>query len=329
MAKGKNNDKNEIVIYEDKGKKVSVEATLRNETIWLTQAEIASLFQSERSVITKHLRNIFDSGELEEKSNVQKMHIANSDKPVNFYDLDAILSVGYRVNSKRATQFRIWATKTLGEHILKGYTINQSRLLEDRRKFEQLQSAIAFLGERSKAKTLAGQESEILNLLAHYSETLSLLEQYDTNKIRKVRGRKAEFKIDYKRCKNIIREIKRELSVKGDAGSLFGAERDGAFQGIVGNLYQTFSGKELYPDVISKAANLFYLTVKDHSFSDGNKRIGSFLFVYFLDKNNYLFRESGERKISDNALVALALLIAESQPSEKETMIALMSQLIK
>ena len=184
MAKHKNVGKNEVVIYEDKGKKISVEATLRNETIWLTQIEIASLFQSERSVITKHLRNIFGSGELEEKSNVQKMHIANSDKPVSFYDLDAVLLVGYRVNSKRATKFIILAQKTLREHILRGYTINQNRLLEDRRKFEQLQGTINFLREKSKAKMLAGQEREILDLLAHYSETLTLLEQYDTNKSR-------------------------------------------------------------------------------------------------------------------------------------------------
>ncbi len=329
MAKHKNVGKNEVVIYEDKGKKISVEATLRNETIWLTQIEIASLFQSERSVITKHLRNIFGSGELEEKSNVQKMHIANSDKPVSFYDLDAVLLVGYRVNSKRATQFRIWATKTLREHILRGYTINQNRLLEDRRKFEQLQGTINFLREKSKAKMLAGQEREILDLLAHYSETLTLLEQYDTNKIGKVRGKKEGFKLEYAHCQNVIREIKRELFSKGEAGDLFGAERNGAFQAIVGGLYQTFSRKELYPDLISKAAHLLYLTIKDHSFSDGNKRIGSFLFVYFLDKNNYLFRENGERKISDNALVALALLVAESQPNEKDTIVALISQLIK
>lgn len=257
------------------------------------------------------------------------MHIANSDKPVKFYNLDAILSVGYRVNSKRATQFRIWATKTLREHILKGYTINQNRLLEDRRKFEQLQNTITFLRKKSKTEMLAGQEGEMLDLLAHYSETLSLLEQYDTNRIRKARGRKAKFKINYEHCQSVIKELKRELSAKDNIGNLFGIERDGAFQGIVGNLYQTFSGKELYPDIISKAANLLYLTVKDHSFSDGNKRIGSFLFVYFLDKNNYLFRENGERKISDNALVALALLVAESQPNEKDVMIALISQLIK
>lgn len=321
--------RNEVIIYEDKGKKIAVKAALRDETIWLNQIGIASLFRSERSVITKHLNNIFESGELEEKSNVQKMHIANSDKPVKFYSLDAILSVGYRVNSKRATQFRIWATKTLREHILKGYTINQNRLLEDRNKFNQLQTAIAFLREKSKAKVLAGQEQEILNLLAHYSETLTLLEQYDTNKIKKARGKKAEFKLDYEHCQNIIREVKGKLSVKGEAGRLFGAEREGAFQAIIGSLYQTFSGKELYPDLASKAAHLLYLTIKDHTFSDGNKRIGSFLFVYFLDKNNHLFRENGERKISNNTLTALALLIAESQPNEKEIMIALISQLIK
>ncbi|MEK7512881.1 MAG: RhuM family protein, partial [Patescibacteria group bacterium] len=265
----------------------------------------------------------------EEKSNVQKLHIAGSDKPVKSYNLDVVLSVGYRVNSKRATQFRIWATKTLREHILKGYTLNRHRLAADREKFEQLQAAITFLREKSKAKLLAGQEQAILDLLTQYSETLTLLECYDTNAVRAVRGKKPSFKLTYDHCVAIIAELSRELSAKGEAGNLFGAERDGAFRAIIGSLYQTFDGKELYRDVFSKAAHLLYLTIKDHPFSDGNKRIASFLFVYFLDANGILFKGNGERKMHDRTLVALALLVAESRPDEKKTMVALISQLIK
>jgi prophage maintenance system killer protein len=319
--------KGEIVIYKT-SKGPELEVKLEKETIWLTQAQIALLFDSERSVITKHLNNIFEEGEIDQKSNVQKMHIANSDKPVAFYSLDVIISVGYRVNSKSATQFRIWATRTLKQHLIQGYTINEKRLLNARAKFAELQSAILFLSEKSKHELLGGQEQEILNLLSIYSKTLTLLEQYDTNKLKTVSGKKAKFVLDYAKSKKIIEDVGVGLASMGGAGDLFGQEYTGKLEAIVKNLYQTYDGKELYDSIEEKAAHLLYLTIKDHPFADGNKRIASFLFVYYLDKNSYLYKETGEKKINDNALVALALLIAVSKPLEKDVMIKIITNLL-
>lgn len=325
-------DKGEIIIYQSKGGKVSLDVKLSKETVWLAQSQIASLFNTERSVITKHLRNIFGSKELDRDLVCAKIaHTAADGKiyKTQFYNLDAIISVGYRVNSKRATQFRIWATKALKDHILKGYTINQQRLAESQDKFKELQNAIAFLQEKSQKKELKGQEKEILSLLSNYAKTFSILEQYDKRILKKPKGKKPEFILEYQDCVKIIFELNKELVTKKGAGGLFGNEVNNKFESIAKNLYQTFGGKELYKTIEEKAAHLLYFVVKDHPFLDGNKRIGSFLFVYFLDKNKYLYREIGEKKINDNALAALAILIAESNPKEKEQMIALISQLLK
>ena len=188
---------------------------------------------------------------------------------------------------------------------------------------------IEFLKKKAGAKMLKGQEREVLNLLADYSKTLTILEQYDKSGLKEVKEGKAFFKLEYDNCLGIIAELKKELTGKKEAGDIFGNERGGAFRGIIGNLYQTFGGKELYKDFSSKASHLLYLIIKDHPFSDGNKRTAAFLFVYFLDKNDYLYRDSGERKINDNALAALALLVAESDPKEKDQMIALITQLLR
>lgn len=324
--------KGEIVIYQAPKGEARVEVRLEKETVWLTQAQIALLFGTQRPAITKHLNNIFKTGELDAKSVSSILeHTAADGKTyrTQFYNLDAIISVGYRVNSKRATQFRVWATKTLKNHLIKGYTLNEKRLMEARDKFNELQTVISFLREKSRKELLTGQSQEILNLLANYSKTLSLLEQYDTGKLVKPKGAKARFILEYEDCVRIIKKIKTELVSRKEAGDLFGSERDGTFEGIVKNLYQTFSGKELYATLEEKAAHLLYFAIKDHPFSDGNKRVGSFLFVYFLDKNNCLFKDSGEKKINDNALVALALLIAESHPKEKEVLIKIVMNLIK
>jgi len=330
MAK-KDFSKGKIVIYQTSKKEVELKVRLEKETAWLTQAQIALLFGTQRPAITKHLNNVLKSGELD-KNSVSSIleHTAADGKTykTQFYNLDAIISVGYRVNSKRATQFRIWATNVLKQHILQGYTINQKRLLEMREKFRELQSAIAFLEDKSGKKQLKGQEKEILSLLAGYAKTLSLLEQYDKGKLKKPRGKKAEVILQYEDCQEVIKEIKKELITKKEASGLFGNETDGKFQSVVKNLYQTFSGKELYKTIEEKAANLLYLTIKDHPFTDGNKRIGSFLFIYFLDKNNYLYRQTGEKKINDNALVALALLIAESNPKEKDILIKIIINIL-
>ena len=322
--------KGEIVIYKSKeGPKLDVR--LEKETVWLTQKQIAMLFDTQRPAITKHLNNIFRSGELDKNSVSSILEHTAADGKVyktQFYNLDAIISVGYRVNSKRATQFRIWATKTLKEHLIKGYTINEKRLLQVKNQLQELQSAISFLQEKSKHNLLAGQEQEILNLLADYSKTLTLLEQYDKEKLNLIRKTKSKFQLKYEETIKVINGIKNDLINKNEAGDLFGREVNNKLKDILGNIYQTFGKKELYPSLEEKAAHLLYFIIKDHPFVDGNKRIASFLFVYFLDKNNFLYRHNGEKKINDNALTALALLIAVSNPKDKEILIKITTNLL-
>ena len=322
-------NRGEIVIYKPSKNKVELKVHFEEETVWLRQNEIADLFGRDRSVITKHINKIFEDKEIDQKSNVHFLHIANSDKPVAFYSLDVILAIGYRTNSLRAIHFRQWATKILKSYLLKGYIVNQEQLLEAREKFNQLKETVGLLQRKSKTKLLKGQEQELLNLLADYSKTLTLLEKYDKNKLNKTKGKKSKFVLEYKACLDIISELKNNLIDKKEASDLFGNENNNKLESVVKNLYQTFDKKELYRNIEEKSANLLYLIIKDHPFTDGNKRIASFLFVYFLDRNSYLYKESGEKKINDNALTALALLIAESDPKEKDQMIALITQLIK
>jgi prophage maintenance system killer protein len=314
----------EIIIYQPSKKEIEINVRLEQESVWLPLNQIAVLFDTDKSGISRHLSNIYKNGELGQKSTVAKIATVQKEgertvkRWVEHYNLDAILSVGYRVNSKRATQFRIWATNTLRQYLVKGYALNQRRLSEASGKFHELQTAIAFLQEKSQKKLLEGQEREILNLLSDYAKTLLLLEQYDKGKLTTPKGQKPKYVLRYDDCQKIVGKIKKELIRKKEAGGVFGQERDKTFEGILCNLYQTFGGKELYPSLEEKAAHLLYFIIKDHPFVDGNKRIGSFLFIYFLDKNNYLCRQTGERKINDNALTALALLIADSNPKDKE-----------
>jgi death-on-curing family protein len=328
----KNQDnKGEIVIYRDAKDGARVEVRFEEETLWVTQTQIADLFEIQRPAITKHLNNIFKSGELSKKSVSSILeHTASDSKKYKtlFYSLDAVLSVGYRVNSKRATQFRIWANKILKNYLVHGYSINEKRLLEAKEKFEDLQQVIAFLKTKSERELLKDQSGQILSLLSSYSKTLSVLNEYDKGTIKEIKGKKSTFVLSYENCSEIIKEIRADLSNKGEAGDLFGNERDKSFAGIVKGIYQTFSGKELYKTIEDKSAHLLYFIIKDHPFSDGNKRIAAFTFVYFLDKNNYLYKSSGEKKINDNALVALALLVAESNPKEKEIMIKIIKHLL-
>ncbi|MFA5925769.1 MAG: virulence protein RhuM/Fic/DOC family protein [Parcubacteria group bacterium] len=334
----KNNfSQGEIVIYKTPQKEVELKVRFEKENIWLNQNQIALLFGTQRPAITKHLKNIFESGELKEKvvSSILELtteHGAIKGKTqtnkVKFYNLDAVISVGYRVNSQRATQFRIWATKILKQYLVKGYAIHEKRLLETQSKFHELQESILFLQKQSKKKLLKGQETEILNLLSDYSKTLTLLEKYDKEKLGSPKGAKTKFVLRYADCAGIIAKLKKELIAKKEAGDLFGQARGGSFEGIIKGLYQTFGKKELYPLIEDKASHLLYLIIKDHPFSDGNKRSAAFLFVYFLDKADYLFKKSGERKINDNALTALALLIAESNPKDKDVLIKIITNLL-
>ena len=322
--------KGEVIIYKSKeGPKLEVR--LEENTVWLTQNQIALLFSTQRPAITKHLNNIFKSGELD-KNSVSSIleHTANDGKTykTQFYNLDAIISVGYRVNSNRATQFRIWATKTLKEHLVKGYTLNEKRLLQYQNSFQDLQETITLLQEKSKHELLVGQEQEILSLLSSYSKTLTLLEQYDKEKLKLTKKAKEKYVVQYDEARKLIDKIKKDLIAKNEASNLFGQENEDRFKAIIKNIYQTFDGKELYSSLEEKAAHILYLVIKDHPFVDGNKRIGSFLFIYYLNKNNYLYKENGEKKINDNTLTTLALLVAISVPKEKDKSIKIVTNLL-
>lgn len=313
----------EVVIYKDKDGEIEMSVRLKNENIWLSRDQIAKLFSTDRSSISRHLKNVFFTKELNSESNVQKMHIPNSDRPVEYFSLDVIISVGYRVNSKVATQFRIWATKILKEYLLKGYSINQKLLSSQKNKFKELQATIDFVEEKSKDKLLDQQTHELLSLIKDYTKSLKILEEYDKGKIKKQKGNVPVFEIDTKTARDIIKKTRNEIG-KG----LFGVETEHKFEGLMACLYQTFDGVDLYKTVEEKAANLLYLVIKDHPFADGNKRSASMLFIYYLSKNGMLYKENGERKINDNALVALSLLVAVSQPKEKDILVKVVISLI-
>ncbi len=316
----------DLVVFRPQGAKVALEVKLKDETVWLTQAQMAELFLTERSVITKHLRNVFQAKELEQESNVQKMHIPNSDKPVQLYSLDVIISVGYRVNSKRGTQFRIWATNVLKQHLIQGYTINEKRLKEHTVSLKTLQQAVKLLADVSERKALTSEEAKgLFEVIRDYSYGLDVLDDYDHGRTQiKSATAKECYQLTYEEGLKVIGQMRQKFG----ASSLFGNEKDASFKSALGAVYQTFSGKDLYPSVEEKAANLLYLVVKNHAFSDGNKRIAAALFVWFLDRNKILYRADGGKRIADNALVAITLLIAESQPKEKDVIAALVVNLI-
>ena len=326
--------KGEVTIYKARGGPV-LDVRLEQETVWLTLNEIAKLFDTDKSGVSRHIGNIYKAGELTQRATVAKIATVQREgsrtigRQLKYYNLDLIISVGYRINSTRATQFRIWGTKILKQHLVKGYTVNEKRLLQAKKQFTELQEAIAFLKEKAKHELLTGQGREILNLLAGYSSTLTLLGQYDKEKLALVRKAKSKFVLEYPAVKKVIDEVRSGLMAKNEASDLFGQENGDKLKAILGNIYQTFGGRQLYASLEEKAAHLLYFIIKDHPFVDGNKRLGSFLFVYFLSKNNYLYKESGEKKISNNALTTLALLTAVSDPKEKDKLVKLVSNLIK
>ena len=318
--------KGEIAIYQTKDKKVQLEVKLEQEMVWLSQEQIAKLFKTERSVITKHLGNIFHSNELDEKSNVHFLHIPFSDKPVKFYNLDVIISVGYRVNSSRATQFRIWATNVLKRHLIDGYTINEKRLREQALKLQALQRAIKLISSMKDRKQLEYKEAMgLLEVISDYSYALGLLDDYDYKRLKITKTSKEEkFVLSYELAIEAVNKLKDRIG----SSDIFGTERDKSFKSSVSSVYQTFDRKDLYPSIEEKAANLLYFIVKNHSFVDGNKRIAASIFLWFLENNGILYKEDGSKRIADNALVALTLMIAESKPSERDIIVTLVVNLI-
>jgi prophage maintenance system killer protein len=309
----------EIIIYRASDGGPALDVRLQRDTIWLTQKQMSNLFTTERSVITKHLGNIFRSKELAKESNVQKMHIAGSDRPAVFYSLDAIISVGYRVNSKRGTQFRIWATGVLRDHLLKGYSVNKRRLCE-------LNQTIRLIGDVARRHELSGDEAKaILRVVTDYTLALNLLDDYDHRRVAiHSTTRRSVKSVEHAEARRIVDQLREKFG----ATRLFGREKDDSLRSSLGAITQTFAKREVYPSLEEKAAHLLYFVVKNHPFVDGNKRIGAALFLWFLEKNGALYRADDSKRIADNALVAMTLLIAESRPAEKDILTRVLVNLI-
>ena len=305
--------KNEIILFENQG--VKLEVNLKDETVWLTQKQMAELFDKDRRTITRHIQNIYKDEELDENTVCSFFeHTAEDGKKykVQFYNLDMIISVGYRVNSKRGILFRRWATKVLKDYMLKGYAVNQKRLdyLEKTVKLIDIANRIDERLEGSDAK-------EILKVIGEYSKALDLLDDYDHKTLKKINGKIDERRIEYNECIEIINKLR-----FNEESTLFAVERDKGLESIIGNIYQSFGGQDIYKSIEEKGANFLYLIVKNHVFADGNKRIAATLFIYFLNFYDILYK-NGKQTIDNNTLTALTLLIAESNPREKEVIIDL------
>ena len=308
--------KGQIILYQNK-----LEVRLTHDTVWLTQKHIAALFDTERSVITKHIRNTLKTKELSKGSVCAKFaHTAEDGKiyQTQFYNLDMIISVGYRVNSRRGTQFRIWATNLLKKHLINGYTINEKRLKAAEYKYLELQKSIKILSNVINIEDISDEAKGLIKVIDEYSKALNILDDYDHGRLVAPKGtKKSRYKLTYEDARKIIETMRKKFK----DSSLFGQEKDKSFKSSIGAVYQTFNGKDIYSTVEEKAAHLLYFVTKNHSFVDGNKRIAAAIFICFLQNNGILFRKDETRRIEDNALVALTLMIAVSRSSEKNTMI--------
>lgn len=319
-------DRGEIIIYQTADGETRLDVRMENDSVWLTQAQIAQLFGTEIPAISKHIRNIFQSGELEREATISKMEMVRQEgkrtvkRRIDTYNLDMILSVGYRVNSKNATQFRIWANKVLKEYLIKGYAVNSQA------KIEQLKQTVRLLSKVLSAKEVTKSEAVgLLRVITDYTYGLDTLDRYDYQQLEVSATTTEEpFHATYENAMEALQVLRDKFG----GSELFAHEKDESFKSTMGVIYQTFDGRDLYPSVEEKAANLLYLTVKNHSFSDGNKRIAAFLFLWFLENNRILYRADGSRLVDNNTLVALTLMIAESRTEEKDVMTKVVVNLI-
>ena len=317
-------EENKIVIYQVEDGQTRIDVRLENDTVWLTTSQMAMLFDREESNIRRHVINVFKEGELVRENNVQKIHVNGVKKPVPFYNLDVIISVGYRVKSKRGTAFRIWANKILKDYLVKGYAVND-RIRRDQ--IGELRQLIQVVGRAIEHQPLISTEENkaLFEVVTDYTYALDTLDNYDYQRLAIDKTTREEpFHATYD---NAMDEI-RLLQEKFGGSTLFGNEKDDSFKSSIGQIYQTFGGEELYPSVEEKAAMLLYLVTKNHSFSDGNKRIAATLFLWFLNNNGVLYREDGTKRLADNTLVALTLMIAESKTEEKDVMVKVVVNLI-
>ncbi len=325
-------DKSEIKIYKTDEGKTSIEVKLEKDTVWLNLNQMSYLFERDKSVISRHINNIFKEKELKKEATVAKYATVQKEgkrkivRNIEFFNLDVIISVGYRVKSKRGTDFRIWANQVIKDYLIKGYAINQQKLAKQAEQLNELKETIKILGNALEYKELSNDESKgLLKIISEYSYALEILDQYDYQTLKIENTSKKEiYRLTYEEA---IKQIELVKKTYGNS-NLFGHEKDNSFRSSIATIYQTFDGADLYPSIEEKAANLLYFIVKNHSFSDGNKRIAAFLFLYFLEKNGLLFTETGDKRIADNALVALTLMIAVSKPEEKDTMIKVIVNLI-
>lgn len=321
-----------FLLYQTEDGKTQIDVRFEQGTFWLSQAQMAEVFDKDSDTIGLHLRNIYESGELDESATTEESSVVRQEgkrqvrRNIRLYNLDAAISVGYRVNSKKGTQFRIWATNVLRQHLVQGYTLNQQRLEAQQEKMAELKQAIALSARLIHNKELSNTESQgILAILEKYSHALTVLDDYDHQRLQVVGTRtRALPKIAYDEAMQQILLWRQQENL----GGLFGNEKDDSFKSSLNTIYQTFDGKELYPSIEEKAANLLYFIVKNHSFTDGNKRIAAAIFVWFLQRHEFLYNAEGEKRIADNALVAFTLLIAESKPDEREMMVKVIINLI-
>ncbi|MBP6302346.1 MAG: virulence protein RhuM/Fic/DOC family protein [Bacteroidia bacterium] len=321
---------NKIVVYQTQSGSLELKGDHTHQTIWANRMQMAEIFDVNPQAISKHIHNVYKDNELEKTATSSKMELVQMEagrevrRSVDYYNLEMIISVGYRVNTVKGTKFRQWATQTLKQHIIEGITINQKRLHE-------LGKMVQMIEQSGKIENLQLQEAKgLLDILSHYTKSFVLLNQYDSHNLQNGKlNENITYEIQYNEAKDAIAELKKQLVAKKEATDLFGREKDNGFKSSLQSIVQTFGGQYLYPSIEEQAAHLLYFVIKNHSFNDGNKRIGAFLFIWFLEKNRHRFKQSGELKINDNALTAIALLVAQSAPEEKELMIQLVCHLIK
>ena len=315
-------NKGEIIIYETKDGETSIDVRMEEETVWLTLNQMCNLFDRDKSVVSRHIRNIYNEGELELNSTVAKNATVQKEgnrevlREIEYYNLDVIISVGYRVKSQRGTQFRIWANSVLKRYLTQGFAIKENAT---QIQLQNLSSMLEILSKSIENKSISVDETQnLLRIIKDFSYGLDTLDKYDNQvlEVEKTTESEDEFRINYENASQVIQDLKKKFN----ASQLFGNEKDSSFKSSVNTIYQTFDGKELYPSIEEKAAMFLYLVVKNHSFSDGNKRIAAFLFLWFLEKNRILYKKNGQKLIENNTLVALTLLIAESKSEEKDMM---------
>ncbi len=318
------NQDNQIIIYQTADNQTQIDVRLENETVWLTTNQMAMLFGREESNIRRHVINVFKEGELEKENNVHFLHVNGVKKPVPFYNLDVIISVGYRVKSQRGVQFRQWANRVLRQYLIKGYAVNERIRHEQINELRQLVQVVGRTLQHSEHENTIEMQ-DLLDVVVDYTYALDTLDNYDYERLTIDQTTKvASFHATYE---NAMEQIQR-LRDKFGASILFGNEKDDSFRSSIGQIYQTFGGEDLYPSVEEKAAMLLYLVTKNHSFSDGNKRIAATLFLWFLNNNHLLYHSDGSKRIADSTLVALTLMIAESKTEEKDVMVKVVVNLI-